>query len=304
MKQASRRRKAAVGGFVVLALVVLAGVTLSMGNDLRFLKDKSEFKTSFANAAGLNVGAPIKVGGVDVGSVERISIQVDGAAPRVEAVLIIYEPFNALVRDGSTVSLDTQGVLGDKYMALTPGPAGGARLPEGASVESKESNELSAVVSKSSGIVDNVNDVTAKVKEFTDGLPDPKVLGDISKDIATSAREVAKGLEQLNQPNSALSVVSTGASGRRLETTLANLEAASVSLKTTADNLRASSLSARNIVAKVEAGEGTLGALINDSSVYDDLKSLLGKANRNKAVKFMIRNTLSGEDDVPEAAPK
>ena len=160
MKQASRRSKAIVGGFVVVAFVVFMIVALSMGNDLRFLQKKSTYVTTFTNATGLNVGAPLKVGGVDIGVVEALKIDADGldnpgsrpgeraqatvsAGPRIRADLIVYKPYDALIRVGSRVSLETQGVLGDKFVALVPGPQGSTLLAPGSLVASKEGNGAS-----------------------------------------------------------------------------------------------------------------------------------------------------------------
>jgi phospholipid/cholesterol/gamma-HCH transport system substrate-binding protein len=77
-------------------------------------------------------------------------------------------------------------------------------------------------------------------------------------------------------------------------------------LKATAENLRQTSVLARSVVAKVDSGQGTLGALVNDPSLYDDVKTLLGRANRNRAVKFLIRRTLGSdeEEDVNDKIPK
>ncbi|MCA2962032.1 MAG: MCE family protein [Silvanigrellales bacterium] len=323
MKQASRRTKAMVGGFVVVAFVVLMIVTLSMGNDLRFLQKKSAYVTTFANATGLNVGAPLKVGGVDIGVVEAVKIDVDGldnpgsppgetaqstasAGPRVRADLIVYMPYDALLREGSRVSLETQGVLGDKFVALVPGPQGSALLAPGSLVASKEGNELANVVAQSGDIVDNVNDVTARVRTFAEGLPDPAVLGEISANIAVSSAQVARTLAELGTPGSAIGVVSNKESGRKIAAAIDDLAAASVSLKATAENLRQTSVLARSVVAKVDSGQGTLGALVNDPSLYDDVKTLLGRANRNRAVKFLIRRTLGSdeEEDVNDKIPK
>jgi phospholipid/cholesterol/gamma-HCH transport system substrate-binding protein len=58
-------------------------------------------------------------------------------------------------------------------------------------------------------------------------------------------------------------------------------------------NLGAMSEDLRVITAKVRAGEGTLGALVVDPSVYDDLRTVLGNVKRNRALQELVRITVS-----------
>lgn len=51
-----------------------------------------------------------------------------------------------------------------------------------------------------------------------------------------------------------------------------------------------------SISGKIDQGKGTIGKFVNDPGVYNDLKTLLGKANRNKLVKSVIRYTLATRD--------
>jgi phospholipid/cholesterol/gamma-HCH transport system substrate-binding protein len=58
------------------------------------------------------------------------------------------------------------------------------------------------------------------------------------------------------------------------------------------NNLSSAAKSADNIVKKVERGEGTLGGIINDPAVYEDLKVILGGAKRSTIIKGLIRYTI------------
>ena len=59
------------------------------------------------------------------------------------------------------------------------------------------------------------------------------------------------------------------------------------------------------IVANVRAGKGTLGALLNDPSVYEDLKVLLGNVERNKSLRALVRYSIEQDEaSRANAAPK
>ena len=57
-------------------------------------------------------------------------------------------------------------------------------------------------------------------------------------------------------------------------------------------DLSSAAKSIDNIVKKVERGEGSLGGIINDPTVYEDLKVILGGAKRSKTIKTLVRYTI------------
>ncbi|MGZ6081802.1 MAG: MlaD family protein, partial [Myxococcaceae bacterium] len=54
------------------------------------------------------------------------------------------------------------------------------------------------------------------------------------------------------------------------------------------------------ISGKIRAGEGTLGALVVDPSVYDDLRTILGNVKRNKVLQELVRITVSNRGSVDQ----
>jgi len=61
-------------------------------------------------------------------------------------------------------------------------------------------------------------------------------------------------------------------------------------------NLNAMSGDVRQIVADMRAGKGTLGALMVDPSVYEDLKVVLGNVERNKALRALVRYSIRRDE--------
>lgn len=84
--------------------------------------------------------------------------------------------------------------------------------------------------------------------------------------------------------------------------------------KAMVDDLAAAASNLKSVTAKVDKGEGSLGALVNDPTVYEDLKTVLGNVKRNRVLRELVRFTVSnrGEfeaagkssgDAIPEASP-
>ncbi len=54
----------------------------------------------------------------------------------------------------------------------------------------------------------------------------------------------------------------------------------------------------REIMARVNAGDGSLGAIINDPTVYEDLKGILGNVKRNRILRELVRYSISKQDEI------
>ncbi len=112
IKPLAERSPMAVGvaGLLVMALIAL-GVFFS--GDLPIIGGGTGYSAYFTEAAGLAPGNAVRIAGVTVGRVTGVSL--DGSR-----VLVSFKVKNQWVGNASTVAIDIQTVLGDKYLALTP----------------------------------------------------------------------------------------------------------------------------------------------------------------------------------------
>lgn len=285
MKRASRKNKLVVGGFFVLMAAVAAVAILIFSDNLTLLKRRSRFFASFKNAAGLNVGAPIKMGGVDIGSVQSVHISTTSDSPLILLSLTVYAPYNDLMKADSVASLETQGMLGDSFLNITTGTPDAAILPAESFIPTKEKTDMSTIVTQSTDIIKTVGTTTAKLDRFVDTLPDAKLMKDIAVDFHASTRELVGLLSVLNSKDSALRLLSDRGTAQRVDDTLATLQRTAKHLESVAE--------------KIDSGQGTAGALVNDASLYDDMRQLLGRANRSKAAKYIIQQMLDRPDEAP-----
>lgn len=108
-----------VGLFVLLGLAALVFLGLRVANVQGFSSEKNyTLYANFDNIGGLKVRAPIKVGGVVVGRVEKIELDPKTYTPKVS--LGIMQSFDK-IPDTSSLSIKTAGLLGEQYIALNIG---------------------------------------------------------------------------------------------------------------------------------------------------------------------------------------
>lgn len=118
-----------VGLFVVLGLAALAYLSIKLGEIQIGSGNTYTLTAIFPTIAGLQPGAPIEVAGVQVGRVENISLQ------DFEAMVTLRLDTNVQLQVDAIASIRTRGLIGEKYVRITPGGsdrliAAGGRLRE------------------------------------------------------------------------------------------------------------------------------------------------------------------------------
>ncbi len=131
-----------VGVFMMVGLLAIAYLTLNLGGLELFGGNYYKVHANFSSISGLKSGARVEIAGVQVGKVSHISLVDDQA--KVELSL------KPEVKIGSDVfaSIKTQGIIGDKFVQLTPG-AEEDFLQDGDEITETESAvDLEALISK------------------------------------------------------------------------------------------------------------------------------------------------------------
>ena len=123
----------AVGVFIVVGIACLAWLSMRLGKVEIGEGNQSPVSAEFASVAGLRAGSTVEVAGVPVGSIESIGVKEYKAVVRMRVKRDIGLP------EDTIASVRTRGLIGDKYISLSPGasdrmiPAGGKiRETEGA----------------------------------------------------------------------------------------------------------------------------------------------------------------------------
>lgn len=108
-----------VGAFVLAGIIAFVVLVLKVA-DIDPSEDHQRYRlqAQFDNIGGLKVRAPVKVGGVVIGRVEKIGLDPDELVPTITmAIDGNYDQFP----DTSSVAILTSGLLGEQYIGITPG---------------------------------------------------------------------------------------------------------------------------------------------------------------------------------------
>ena len=138
------KKETIVGIFVVIGLLCVAYMTVKLGKVSLIGDEYYSLYARFASVSGLRVGNPIEIDGIEVGRVEQMSIDQEKQMAVVE--LKIKKGIN--VYDDASVSIKTAGLIGDKFIDIDPGGAGGVLKPGGSITETTSPIDIEDLISK------------------------------------------------------------------------------------------------------------------------------------------------------------
>ena len=132
------------GIFVIIGLVCMSYLAIKMGKMEVLGSDGYTVYARFSSIAGLRSGADVEIAGVRVGKVAAITLDQN----RDAALVSLRINSDVELFDDALVSVRTSGLIGDKYILLSPGGAG-APLKDGDEISDTESAlDLESMIGK------------------------------------------------------------------------------------------------------------------------------------------------------------
>lgn len=307
-----------VGIFVLASLLVFVVFIFALGKESSFFKKNYKIQTSFTNTAGLSEGAPVRLSGLRIGTVKEIKFP---ESPDNNFIIVTMEVSQEGIRrigSDAVATIRTEGLLGDKYIEILKGTTSlPEKIPDVVRIKSYTPPELEKLLGQSEELINNITSISQNLDELVKAFSKEENIQNISKGLA-SLRRTLEGVEAeqkssqitLNKIDSAVTTLNTllaevkTGNGilnalvydknlrAKLDQAIANVNSAAqeiggdsgiaTELKTTLSNFR-------EISEKLNGGEGTLGALINDPTLYDEVKGLVGESQRSKFVRTTVR---------------
>jgi phospholipid/cholesterol/gamma-HCH transport system substrate-binding protein len=257
-----------VGIFVTLGLGLLLTTILILGGSQSLFTKKITYTSHLQSADGLIPGAKVILAGVPVGTVEQI--QFDKIQKNIEVIISVAKDATDWIHQGASLEITTQGVLGDKFVSLDGGRSEDPLLPPKSEINQRPSKDITQFISKGDKMIVTLNGVLSSIERILKTFETDHRSDVFFKSLAQSAKNISSSSEKLNDEMNQI----------KLKGAIANLN---------------------QILEKINNGTGTIGALINDASLYDDIKSLFGGINRNRIMRNIIRQTLKESKTKGEA---
>lgn len=271
----SRRREVWVGLFVIVAALAVLTALFTL-TDAAMFRGRYIITTIVEDAGGIRKGDPVQMRGVNIGRVQKFGISSEGVAVRLE----LYDEYR--VPKDSRVVLRSSGMLGGMTAEVIPG----------SSTEMMRGGDIIPGI-RGDGIMDVVGqlgDRTDVILAQVDRILNDQTVEAVGEsasqlrtllvELAGLAAEQRRELSELSGSlRRAVAGVERATDGPELERAVAQLDEVMARMGETSTRLAAASASLESILGRIDRGEGTLGRLSTDESLYVNLDNAARELN-------------------------
>lgn len=261
MIKPSDKKNYLISGIFISILLCIFMVTIFMLNkENSVFSSKIYIKTEVKSAQNLKDGAAVQLRGIKIGSISEIKFKT------VDTLIItlgVNAKYQEWIKKDATIVFKTQGVLGDKFLEITGGSDAAPSVADGETLPTNDSSQIDHIITKSEDLIVAAGSILTKFDKIISSVENNRL------------EKILLNLETLT------------ANSNRV---MSNLNDANITQSIT--NFKQSSESMTKITKQIQDGPGTLHALIYDQGLHEDLRSLIGGANRNKVLKYFIRESI------------
>lgn len=286
-------------GITVVVAIIVALIGYTIMKDIPLFRSSTTVYTKFDQVYGLIPGNVVNVKGFKIGTVKEMELL---ASDSTLVTMNIEEGYQ--IPKGSIAVLKSSGVLGGKFIEIQKSNSTEMVQHQGtikgvfeqgmmdtfAEEGEKLSNDISASIRGVERLVtslnetlseenkENISGIVKDLKSTTGSLNSliQKRQDDLDAMI-TEAKSTLENLDDLSSENK-----------EKLTSLINNLEATSVELEKLSGGLNETNLTLNEVLTKINDGEGTLGRMVNDPSLYNNIDSL--SVNLNQLIKNINDN--------------
>jgi phospholipid/cholesterol/gamma-HCH transport system substrate-binding protein len=158
-----------LGLFIVTTLAVLVTGVFMIGSRESLFQATYRVKAEFQNVAGLADGADVRVGGVHQGTVKQIRLP-NAPDGKVTVTIDLEKATRAVLKKDSVASIKSEGLIGDKYVAISFGSRGAGQLNDGDTIASEAPLEISNLVKKTDQLLDSAKSAVTDLDSTASNL--------------------------------------------------------------------------------------------------------------------------------------
>lgn len=284
MTASERLTQLRVGIFMALGLAVVGLMVVYFGRFGDSLRGYYTIRVEFSNASGLLKGASVLLAGAKIGLVENTPTIL----PSMEGVYVdlkIYQ--DVQIPSASDFSIGSSGLLGDRFVQITlkKDALKSAFIKPGTTIQGKgESGGLNDLFEQAGPVIEEVREAIASINSISKKLDTEVFRESTIKDLNTT-------MANLQTTSASFADASKKLDGviQQAQDAIKTGEQTLVSAKGAADELKRTITDVRSIVQDTKRGKGTIGMLLADREMAENIRALVVNLRRHGILWYKDR---------------
>jgi phospholipid/cholesterol/gamma-HCH transport system substrate-binding protein len=256
--------KARLGLFIAVGLAIFVIAIFYIGKQQNLFNPVFKITTNFQNVSGLKVGNNVRFSGINVGIIDNIKIINDST---VQVDMLIRKNIQEFIKADSRANIGSSGIIGDRILIIAQGSNNAPIIKDGQYLSVDEPLETDAIIASLNNTSENVEIIAQELVEVISNINSGKgMLGQLIVD-SVIANNVSQTIANFMKSSEGLD--------ETIEVTKENVFEFMEKLQLTVAKTEIASHALGEIMVKINSGEGTLGMLIQDTTMAYNLDQTL-----------------------------
>lgn len=276
------KKAARLGMFLTAGVIAFVASIYLIGKLKSGFGDTVTVFAKFSNASGLKPGNNVMLSGMHVGTVSEIKMIKPGS---IQVELVLQRDLAKFINKDAMAVISGEGIMGNKLIDIVPGKDSNSLIADGDILKGKDAFSTNGIMDDIDGTTENVKQITQNLNHYLTGNG---TLGTLVTDsiMAIHFKSVLSNLNkssyEFSQLISETRVSLTGLAETARDSVMKDLAIAGKNTALLTQELN-------SLVEKLNSGDGAIGALLNDSTLANDLKvSLTNVKNGSEGMNEII----------------
>jgi phospholipid/cholesterol/gamma-HCH transport system substrate-binding protein len=255
--------KIRLGIFISLGIAVFIVAIYFIGDKQQLFRSTFRVSGVFKDVGGLQAGNNVRLSGINVGTIDNVSIISDTS---VRVVIVIDESTRRFIKKDAIASIGSEGLMGNKALIISPGTGGKKIIEDNDIIATTQPTDIDEILKSLKTTIDNTSSVTGDLAKIAANIESGKgTIGRLMMD-----KEWRQNFE------TTIINLKEGSDGFRVLMDKANeMDKILISLESTIENTNKITNDLSGITGSIQSGEGIIGRLFMDQSMGQNFDSIM-----------------------------
>lgn len=269
--------KIKLGIFVSLGLVVLILAIYFIGEKQLLFKNTFRLSAIFEDVGGLQAGNNVRLSGINIGTIESISL-VSDTTVRVD--IVIDETSRKFIKKDAVATIGSEGLIGNKVLVINPGTGGKKSIENNDRIQTSQPIDVDDIMLSLKTTIDNTALITGDLAKISTNIESGKgTIGRLMMD-QTWRENIQATIVNLKQGSDEFKVVMDKAG---------EIDSILIAIKTTIAYTASITNDLATITNSIQSGEGTIGRLLMNTTAAENFDStMINLKEGTAALKLLL----------------
>jgi phospholipid/cholesterol/gamma-HCH transport system substrate-binding protein len=274
--------KVRLGIFISLGIAVFIFAIYFIGEQQQLFRSTFRLSGVFKNVAGLQAGNNVRLSGINVGTIDNITIISDTS---VRVILFVDENTRRFIRKDAVASIGSEGLMGNKVLIINPGTGGKKIIENDDVIATSQPTDMDEIMKSLKTTIDNTANITGNLAKISTSIESGKgTIGGLMMDKAWR-QDIESTIINLKEGSDGFKVVMDKAG---------ELDSILIAIKSTIRYTSSITADLATITSSLQSGEGTIGRLLMNTSAAENFDSTMFYMKESSAALKLLLEKAQG----------